>query len=272
MTLPKISIVTVVLNRKDYLRRAVECVLFQDYPNFEHIVIDGGSTDGTVDVLKEYPHLRWISEPDGGSVFALNKGLKMISGDIWGWLNSDEYYFPGVFKLVSEYFGRHPEWDLIYGSSDYVDSDDKFLGHRRSRPFNAHRLLIGFNQIAAPSSMFMRCRALQGVGGQVDVRWQHTYDLDLWIRVSKAFVIHDIPERVSRFGIHPDSGVAKAPQNAIEEVANLRRHHGGESRLLDRLFWVPFFDAFLWVYMRLKWRRMVAKSSMAHADGGKVPK
>jgi len=88
--MPKISIVTIVLNRRDFIRGAIENVLEQQYPNFEHIIIDGASTDGTVDIIKEYPHIRLVSERDGGSVVALNKGLKLITGDIFGWLNSDE--------------------------------------------------------------------------------------------------------------------------------------------------------------------------------------
>jgi glycosyltransferase involved in cell wall biosynthesis len=94
---PKISVVTPTLNCGQFIRDCIESVLAQNYENFEHIIVDGGSADGTVDVLREYPHLTWVSDPDDGEVFALNKALKMASGDIIGWLNADDWYRDGVF-------------------------------------------------------------------------------------------------------------------------------------------------------------------------------
>lgn len=257
MSQPKFSIVTIVLNRREYTRQAIECILAQNYPNFEHIVIDGGSTDGTVEMLKSYPHLRWISEKDGGSVFALNKGLAMVTGDIWGWLNSDESYLPGVFQKAADYFEAHPDWDMIYGASEFVNQNGDLLGRRRSQTFSLHRLLVGFNQIAAPSSMFMRRRVLDGIGGRVDERWKHTYDHDLWIRVAKRFRVQNVPDCFSRFGLHGDSGVAGTPHHALAELKLLRTHHGGDKEWLDRVLWVPYFNFYRWVYSWLKWRRML---------------
>src|SRR5882724_6397850 len=259
----KFSIVTIVRNRRVYMRQAIECVLAQNYPNFEHIVIDGGSTDGTVEVLKEYPHLQWISEPDEGSVFALNKGLARINGNVWGWLNSDESYLPGVFHRAAAYLAAHPEWDMIYGASEFVDEQGRLLGRRRSQKFNAHKLLIGFNQIAVPSSMFARSAALAGIGGRVDERWRHTYDHDLWIRFSKRHRIQNVPEYFSRFGLHSDSGVASTPQNAIQEFVQLRKFHGGEDRWSDRWLWIPYFKLFLAAYSWLKWNRMVKRAGVS---------
>src|SRR5208283_602790 len=169
----KFSIVTVVLNRRTYIRRAIENVLSQNYHNFEHIVIDGGSTDGTVDVLREYPHLKWISEKDSGSVFALNKGLALMSGDVFGWLNSDESYLPDTMANAARYLEDHPDWDMIYGTSIFVDESGRTLGRNRLRQFNLRRQILGLNSIAAPSAMFMRIRALNALGGRVDERWQH---------------------------------------------------------------------------------------------------
>ena len=97
--LPKISIVTPSYNSAKFIEDCIQSVLKQNYPNFEHIVIDGGSTDGTVEILKQYPHLKWISEPDEGQSDALNKGFKMAEGDILGWLNADDVYLKNVFQL-----------------------------------------------------------------------------------------------------------------------------------------------------------------------------
>lgn len=261
----KISIVTIVLNRRVYMRQAIENVLAQKYANLEHIVIDGGSTDGTIEVLKEYPHLRWISEKDGGSVYALNKGLAMVTGDVWGWLNSDESYMPGVLDKAAAYFEAHPEWDMIYGASEFVNANGDLLGYRRSQTFSRHRLLVGFNQIAAPSSMFMRRRALEGIGGQVDEQWKHTYDHDLWIRVAQKYRIQNVPECFSRFGLHLDSGVAGTPHHALNELKRLRAHHGGDKKWSDRLIWVPFFNFYRWVYSWMKWKRMLKGAGVSPA-------
>ncbi len=99
---PKISIVTPSYNSAEFIEDCIQSVLKQNYPNFEHIIIDGGSTDGTVEILKKYPHLKWISEPDEGQSDALNKGFKKAEGDIIGWLNSDDVYLPGTFNKVAD--------------------------------------------------------------------------------------------------------------------------------------------------------------------------
>ena len=188
----KISIVTVVLNRKSYVQKVIQNVLNQNFDDFEHIIIDGGSTDGTLEVIKSYKHLKWISEKDAGSVFALNKGLALVSGDIFGWLNLDESYFPDVLHTVDKYFNDNPSWDVIYGASQFVDVNDNIIGYRKSVPFNLQRLIMGFNLLAAPSSVFVRCSALKEIGFRVDETLLHTYDLDLWIRLGKSHHIQNV--------------------------------------------------------------------------------
>lgn len=263
----KFSIVTVVLNRRSYIRKAIENVIGQKYDNFEHIVIDGGSTDGTVDVLREYPHLKWISEKDAGSVFALNKGLALISGDVFGWLNSDESYLPNTMAKAERYLEDHPDWDMIYGTSLFVDESGRTLGRNRLKPFDLRRQILGFNSVGPPSAMFLRTRALRAVGGRVDERWQHAYDHDLWIRVGTKFKIKAVQECFSTFGIHAQSGISTAPQHAEREARLIRRAYGGERRLIDRLFWAPYRDAYVALYRRFKWSPMAARSRQPSDQG-----
>lgn len=260
-TLPKISIVTVVLNRRDFISGAIENVMQQNYPNFEHIVVDGASTDGTLAVIKSYPHLRWVSEPDSGSVFALNKGLRLVQGDIFGWLNSDERYMPGLFHRVVEYFEEHADCDLLHGTYEYADRHGRSLGRARLKPFALRKQILGLNSIGAPSAMFMRRRALDGVGGQVDERWRDAYDHDLWIRIGKKFRIDAVDECFSSFGLHGGSGMTADPLRSWRETRLIRRHHGGERRLIDRWFWIPYVEARIRLFRYLKWRRMTAKAS-----------
>jgi glycosyltransferase involved in cell wall biosynthesis len=257
----KFSIVTIVLNRKDFIRGAIENVMAQGYPDFEHIIVDGASTDGTLDIIKAYSHCRWISEPDGGSVFALNKGLRLIQGDVFGWLNSDERYAEGIFRRVATYFTEHPEVDLLHGTYKYVDKFGRTLGHARLHPFNLHRQILGLNSIGAPSAMFMRKRALDGVGSRVHEEWRDAYDHDLWIRVGKRFVVQAIDECFSSFALHPDSGMSSDPHRSWEETRRIRNRHGGDKRFLDRWFWIPYVEARIKVFRALKWNKMVKASS-----------
>jgi glycosyltransferase involved in cell wall biosynthesis len=260
-TKPKISIVTIVLNRRDFIQGAIENVIDQGYPNVEHIIVDGASTDGTLEIIRKYPHVRLVSERDSGSVFALNKGLRLIEGDIFGWLNSDERYKPGIFHKAVECFNEHPEWDLIHGTFEYIDRNGSPLGRSRLRPFNLHRQILGLNYIGAPSAMFMRKAALDGVGGLVDEQWRDAYDHDLWIRVGKKYKVQAVDACFSQFGLHPDSGMASDPLRSWREARKIRAFHGGDRAFLDRVFWIPYVEAKIKLFRFLKLQRMSAKAS-----------
>ena len=117
MEYPKISIVSPSYNQSDFIEEAILSVLHQNYPNFEHIIIDGGSTDRTVELLKKYPHLIWVSEPDEGQSDAINKGFKLATGDIIGWLNVDDYYLADTFQKVNRHLSDSST-DAVY--SNYI--------------------------------------------------------------------------------------------------------------------------------------------------------
>src|SRR6516162_3251821 len=112
-SLPKISIVTPSFNSIHTIRATIASVARQDYPNLEHIVVDGGSTDGTIEVLRNTPHLIWVSEKDEGHYHAMDKGSRMASGDVVAILNADDCYRPGVLAEVGAAFGEHPNWDAL---------------------------------------------------------------------------------------------------------------------------------------------------------------
>ena len=119
----KISIITPSLNMGRFLEQSIQGVLYQNYSNWEHIVIDGGSQDETLAILKKYPHLKWISEPDRGLSDALNKGIRMATGDIIGWCCADDYYLPGAFKVCIDSFQNDPTLMFLYGDYRRIDAD-----------------------------------------------------------------------------------------------------------------------------------------------------
>lgn len=134
MSGPLISIITPTLNCGELLDGCIESVLAQNYPRCEHIIMDGGSTDGTLSVLERHKHLVWRSEPDSGEANALNRALKMVKGDLVLWLNADDYLTPGALARVAEVYAQHAQPCVIYGDIDYIDEDGKFLMHQQSAP------------------------------------------------------------------------------------------------------------------------------------------
>jgi glycosyltransferase involved in cell wall biosynthesis len=121
------SIITPSYNQGKFIRDTIESILSQDYKNIEHIVIDGQSTDNTIEILNEYPHLIWISEQDKGAANAINKGVCIAKGDIIAWINSDDYYEKNVFNDIARVFEENPEISFVYGNLIFVNETKKIL-------------------------------------------------------------------------------------------------------------------------------------------------
>jgi len=184
---PLISIVTPGLNCAPYIRGCIESVLAQDHDNLEHIVADGGSTDGTLDILRAYPHLRWISQPDGGEAEALNKALRMAKGAIIGWLNADDWYAPGALRTVAAELdparGRH----VIYGKAQVIGGRDAPIDVLTPiRPVTMERLVRHFYdfQLCQPTMFYSR-EVVERVGPfREDLHF--SIDYDYWLRIVDA--------------------------------------------------------------------------------------
>ena len=132
----KISIVTPSYNQAKFLDQAIRSVIDQNYPNFEHIIFDNCSTDGTLNILKKYPHLIWISEPDQGQSDALNKGFRKATGEFVGWLNADDRYLPNCFSSVIKTLQGHSECDVLYGDYRWIDEKGDLIKFRREIDFD----------------------------------------------------------------------------------------------------------------------------------------
>lgn len=209
---PKISVVTPTYNCAQYLRRCIESVLAQNYPNFEHIIIDGASKDETLAILKKYPHLRWISEPDSGEAEALNKGLRMVTGEIVGWLNADDRYIEDTFYKVVEEMRLAEGMDLIYGKTIFIDEKESPTHWViPTVPINLVTLTRWFHLNLFQPSIFFSKRLLQNVG---DFREDLKYgvDYEYWFRVAaKGYRFHFIDQVLSKAMIYRSGGKTEAP-------------------------------------------------------------
>lgn len=183
MVLPKISIITPSYNQAEYLEETIRSVLDQQYENLEYIIIDGGSTDDSVKIIKEYQdHISyWISERDNGQSHALNKGFAKVTGDIIGWLNADDYYYHGTFSDVVDTFQKNINTGVVYGDFDWVDKHGKLIAHRYEIDFDINILLYTFCYIPTAASFFRR--DILGKIGFVDENLHYEMDTDLFIRL-----------------------------------------------------------------------------------------
>ena len=166
-----LSIITPSYNQGKFIEECLLSVKQQNYPALEHIVIDGGSTDGTLEILKQYSrqsgwgHLKWIWEPDRGQSDALNKGFRLATGDVIGWLNSDDIYLPGSFQAIANAFQERQSVDLIYGDYLMIDEAGKLLQTRREVSFSRFILRhTHVNFVQSSSSLFFLRRVVDEIG------------------------------------------------------------------------------------------------------------
>lgn len=175
----KISIVTPSFNQGKFIEDAILCVLNQHYPNFEHIIIDNCSTDETLDILKKYPHLRVVSEPDEGQSDAINKGFNMATGDVIGWLNADDYYLPDTFQKVNGWF-TDENTDAIYSNVKFVNPQGEHLRNLTShRPLKWLSLFYTFIQ---STTLFFRRKVVDD-NVMLDTGLNLCMDRDFYVRL-----------------------------------------------------------------------------------------
>jgi glycosyltransferase involved in cell wall biosynthesis len=189
--LPRLSVVTPCLNRAHMIERAVESVLAQNYPNVEHVIADGGSTDGTLDILKKYPHLRVISEPDKNLYDGLNKGIRAATGDVIGHLNSDDFYADNVFQEVMQPFIDDPRLEMVGGGALVIDGESeekqKILYDFSADSFKEPSLENALLGVPIPNARFLR-RCLPDRVGLMNIRYPLISDRDFLYRAAVSGV------------------------------------------------------------------------------------
>ena len=229
---PKISVVTAVLDRAQSIERTLASVRGQDYPNVEHVVVDGGSTDGTLEVLERSEGIRWISEPDEGLADAMNKGIAMATGDWIGWLNSDDYYLPGALNTVAAAIGSHPDAHWIIGTCRIIGADDREIRSAITAYKNwllrhySFRLYLTQNFVSCPST-FVRKDAYEAVG-PLDPRYRISMDYDVFLRIARRWDPVVLDREFAVFRMEEGTlSIDGFEQQFVEHREQARRHGAG---------------------------------------------
>ena len=202
---PLVSIITPSFNQAAFLEQTIRSVLEQDYPNIEYWVIDGGSTDNSVEIIKQYaPRLAgWLSEKDKGQADGINKGLAKATGEIIGWLNSDDLYYPGAIAGAVEDFRLHPEASFVFSDVESIDEHGNAFNLMRYDDWKLPDLMT-FHIIGQPG-VFMR-RAVLEQAGYLDLNYNYLLDVQLWLRMAAIAEPYYAPEEVwAAARIHSDA-------------------------------------------------------------------
>ncbi len=229
--LPRVTIVTPSLNQAAYLEETIRSVAAQDYPNLEHWIIDGGSTDGSLSIIRRWARrsrsIRWLSEKDRGQSEAINKGFRLASGEIVAWLNSDDAYEPGAVSRAVKFLRAHPNCPLAYSDAVLVNEQGKPLRiyPHTQRIFNYRRLVSVSDYIAQPS-VFLRKKIL-GEVGFLDEGLQWCMDWDLWIRVAAKHPVLYFPSLTARMRDYPRTKTRMGGRRRWEEIVFVARKHSG---------------------------------------------
>jgi glycosyltransferase involved in cell wall biosynthesis len=240
-TQPLISVVTPSFNQANYIEETIQSVLTQDYANWEHIVVDGGSTDGTLDILKRHDHLRWISEKDRGQGDAVNKGFRMARGEILGWLNSDDTYRPGALSVAARELDQDHGRQIVMGRCEFTDENGQATGIFHPCAFSGRRRLIQVwkgHSIPQPSVFFHR-EVLERCG-EIDTSLHYALDYDLFLRFAEHYWFHTVDDVLSTYRLQPES---KTVQISEEE-------HLEKSVVVSRRYWGPRYSPSYWYFAR----------------------
>ena len=199
-----VSIITPSFNQARYLETTIQSVLSQDYPRLEYIVIDGGSNDGSVEIIKKYEnHLAyWISEKDKGQADAINKGLARANGEILAWLNSDDYYLPNAISIAGKIFEENPDIGMVYGDMLAVDEHGQTINHLKYKQLSLEDLLCF--QIIGQPAVFFRRETFEKAGG-LETTFHFLLDHHLWIRIAQQGKILHVPQTWAAARYHAEA-------------------------------------------------------------------
>ena len=240
---PLVSIITPSYNQTHFLEATIHSVLEQDYPNLEYIIVDGGSTDGSTDIIRRYADRLawWVSEKDRGHADALNKGFARAHGQILAWLNSDDIYYPGAITAAVRTLQSNPDVGMVYADADLTDEHGQIIGRFASRQTDYNKLLRGSVHIPQATTFF-RADLWQHIG-PLSLELFFAFDYDLWVRLAKISRLLYIPQRWAAFRLHEGGKSVKNDDLCYPDMLKVYARERGQG--------------ISWLWLRAKTRRLL---------------
>jgi len=233
---PRITVITPSFNQGRFIEETIKSVLDQDYPDLEYIVMDGGSKDNTVEILRKYePRLKWVSERDRGQSDAINKGIGKATGDIIAYLNSDDHYEPGALEKVARFFVKNPEKVWVTGRCRIIDTDGKEVRRFITEYKNfllgrySYNILLVTNFISQPAT-FLRKEAFDSFG-LFDETQHRVMDYDFWLRMGANHAPGILADYLASFRVHPASKTSSSFHSTFKEELEVARKYSGSAFL-----------------------------------------
>ncbi len=249
-----VSIVTPSYNQARYLEETIRSVLEQDYPHIEYIVVDGGSTDDSVEIIQKYADRLawWVSEKDRGQTDAINKGFARARGQVLAWINSDDTYQPGAVREAVEFLQQNPQVGLVYGDANYIDEHGRVIGRFPAAQTDYRRLRQGYVHIPQQAAFF-RADLWRKVG-PLDDSFYFAMDYDLWVRLAREAPIVYHPRLWANFRLHSDAKTITADDRCWPEMLRVHYRDGGSPfSMIVLKYWIRKLAA---PYINWRRRRM----------------
>jgi glycosyltransferase involved in cell wall biosynthesis len=224
---PLVSIVTPSYNQGEFIADAIDSVLSQDYPRIEYIVMDGGSTDATLDVLRGYgDRVRWKSGRDAGQSDAISKGFLDTSGKYIAWLNSDDRYMPGAISAAVDELEANPAAAFVYGMGEFIDRAGSLIGPcEQIEPWDFERLLGTLDFVLQPATLF-RHQVYLEIGG-IDTSLNYVMDYDLWLRFGSKYPVRFLPRVLAQARVYGETKTNTGGLPRLQELERVVRRNGG---------------------------------------------
>jgi glycosyltransferase involved in cell wall biosynthesis len=228
---PSISIVTPTFNQNRYVESTINSVLCQGYTNLEYLVLDGGSTDGTLEKLENLGSgFSWRVDTGINQSVAINQGWQEMTGEILGWINSDDVYTSNAFDQVGGFFNENPDVDLLYGDCDYIDSKGIYLRPYPTQDFDFKEYLRKtINFIPQPAAFFRR-RVLDQVG-PLNESLDYVMDFEYWLRIGRSFKVAYLPQKLASLRLHPEAKSIKNLDRFGQELVDVYEQYFGDKHL-----------------------------------------